>query len=36
MDLQLVKPESVIKAQEKQKGMNWILEILVFIAVFLV
>lgn len=36
MDLQLVKPESVIKAQERQKGMNWILEILVFIAVFLV
>ncbi|MDE6387259.1 MAG: CPBP family intramembrane metalloprotease [Lachnospiraceae bacterium] len=36
MDLQLAKPEAVIKAQEKHKGMNWFLEILVFIAVFLV
>lgn len=36
MDLQLAKPEAVIKAQEKQRGMNWFLEILVFIAVFLV
>lgn len=36
MDLQLAKPEAVIKAQEKQRGMNWFLEILVFIAVSLV
>lgn len=36
MDLQLAKPEAVIAAQEKQRGMNWFLEILVFVAVFLV
>lgn len=36
MDLQLAKPEAVIKAQERQKGMNWFLEILVFVVVFLV
>lgn len=36
MDLQLKKPQAVIKAQETQKGMNWFLEILVFLAVFIV
>ena len=36
MDFQLEKPEAVIKAQDKQKGMNWFLEILVFILVFFV
>lgn len=36
MELQLTKPEAVIRAQEKQKGMNWFLEILVFVVVFLV
>lgn len=33
---QLEKPAAVVKAQEKQKGMNIILEILVFLAVFVV
>lgn len=36
MDFQLEKPEAVIKAQEKQKGMNWFLEMLVFLIVFFV
>lgn len=36
MDFQLEKPEAVIKAQEKQKGMNWFLEILVFVLLFFV
>lgn len=36
MDLQLERPEAVIKAQEKQKGMNWFLEILVFVLLFFV
>lgn len=36
MDFQLEKPQAVIKAQETQKGMNWFLEILVFLAVFIV
>ena len=36
MDFQLEKPQVVIKAQEAQKGMNWFLEILVFVAVFVV
>lgn len=30
------KPEAVILASEKKKGMNWFLEIIVFLAVFLV
>lgn len=34
--LQLEKPQAVLKAQEAQKGMNWFLEILVFLAVFIV
>lgn len=33
---QLEKPAAVVKAQERQKGMNIILEILVFLAVFVV
>lgn len=36
ISLQLEKPAAVVKAQEKQKGMNIILEILVFLAVFVV
>ncbi len=36
LDLKLEKPEAVIKAQEKQKGLNWFLEMLIFIAVFIV
>lgn len=36
MDLEIQKPEVVLKAQERQKGMNWFLEILVFVAVFIV
>lgn len=36
MNFQLEKPEVVIKAQDKQKGMNWVLEILVFVLVFFV
>lgn len=36
ISLQLEKPKQVIKAQEAQKGMNWFLEILVFLAVFIV
>ncbi|MDE6844234.1 MAG: CPBP family intramembrane metalloprotease [Lachnospiraceae bacterium] len=36
MELQIQKPEVVLNAQERQKGMNWFLEILVFVAVFLV
>lgn len=36
MDFQLEKPQVVIKSQEAQKGMNWFLEILVFVAVFVV
>lgn len=34
--LQLEKPQAVLKAQEAQKGMSWFLEILVFLAVFIV
>ncbi|MCM1121346.1 MAG: CPBP family intramembrane metalloprotease [Eubacterium sp.] len=36
MNLRIEKPEVVIKAQERQKGMNWFLEILVFVAVLFV
>lgn len=36
ISLQLEKPQQVIRAQEAQKGMNWFLEILVFLAVFIV
>lgn len=36
MDLQIQKPEVVLQAQEHRKGMNWFLEILVFVAVFIV
>ncbi len=36
MNLQIEKPVIVLEAQEKKKGMNWFLEILVFVAVFLV
>ncbi len=36
ISLQLEKPAAVVKAQERQKGMNIILEILVFLAVFVV
>ncbi len=36
ISLQLEKPAAVVKAQEKQKGMNIIFEILVFLAVFVV
>lgn len=36
ISLQLEKPAAVVKAQEKQKGMNIVLEILVFLAVFVV
>ncbi|MDE6737577.1 MAG: hypothetical protein K2K07_00580, partial [Lachnospiraceae bacterium] len=36
ISLQLEKPQQVIKAQEAQKGMNWFLEILVFLAVVIV
>lgn len=32
MNFQLEKPEAVIKAQEMGKGLNWFLEILVFMA----
>lgn len=34
--LQLEKPQAVVKAQEAQKGLNWFLEILIFLAVFVV
>ena len=34
--LQLQKPQAVVKAQEAQKGLNWFLEILIFLAVFVV
>lgn len=36
ISLQLEKPQAVMKAQEAQKGLNWFLEILVFLAVFVV
>lgn len=36
ISLQLEKPQAVVKAQEAQKGLNWFLEILVFLAVFVV
>lgn len=36
ISFQLEKPQAVIKAQESRKGMNWFLEILVFLAVFIV
>ena len=36
MDLQIQKPAAVLSAQERKKGMNWFLEILVFVAVFIV
>lgn len=36
MELSIQKPEAVIMASEKRKGMNWFLEILVFLAVLLV
>lgn len=36
ISLQLEKPQTVVKAQEAQKGLNWFLEILVFLAVFVV
>ena len=36
MNLQIEKPAIVLKAQEKQKGMNLFLEILVFVAVLVV
>lgn len=36
LDLHLEKPEAVVKAQEKQKGLNWFLEMLIFIGVFIV
>lgn len=36
MEFQLEKPDAVMKAQERQKGMNIILEILVFLVVFVV
>lgn len=36
ISLQLEKPQAVVKAQETQKGLNWFLEILVFLAVFVV
>ena len=36
IEMSIQKPEAVIMASEKRKGMNWFLEILVFLAVFLV
>lgn len=36
IELSIQKPEAVVKASEKRKGLNWFLEILVFLAVFLV
>ena len=36
MNFELERPEAVIKAQEKQKGLNWFLEMLVFVPVFFV
>lgn len=36
VSLQLEKPQAVVKAQEAHKGLNWFLEILVFLAVFVV
>lgn len=36
MDFQLEKPQAVLKAQETHKGLNWFVEILVFIAVYFV
>ena len=36
MNFELERPEAVIKAQEKQKGLNWFLEMLVFVLVFFV
>ncbi|MBD5547230.1 MAG: CPBP family intramembrane metalloprotease [Lachnospiraceae bacterium] len=36
MEMSSQKPEAVILASEKKKGMNWFIEILVFLIVFLV
>ena len=36
MNFELERPEAVIKAQEKKKGLNWFLEMLVFVPVFFV
>ena len=36
MNFELERPETVIKAQERQKGLNWFLEMLVFVLVFFV
>lgn len=36
MKMTLEKPEAVCKAGETKKGLNWILEFLVFVAVFIV
>lgn len=36
MNFQLEKPEAVVKAQEKRRGLNWFLELLVFVALFFV
>lgn len=36
MNFELEQPEAVIKAQEKKKGLNWFLEMLVFVLVFFV
>ncbi len=33
MNFELERPETVIKAQERQKGLNWFLEMLVFVLV---
>ena len=34
MNFQLERPEAVVSARESKRGMNWFLEILVFIVVF--
>ncbi len=36
MNFQLERPEAVIRAQQKQKGLNWFLEIVMFLLLFLV
>lgn len=36
MNFQLEKPEAVVKAKEKQKGLNWFLELLIFIGIFII